>query len=292
MATIGVPTYERAADLERCLKTLSGQTHAALRIVVADNASKDPRVRAVIEEARSHDPRIVPIYRPENIGMSRNFADLVERADTPYFMWVSDDDYLAPRAVEVLVELLEKEGTASMACGATRQFKGQRMSAPLTFSGLRSTGNRMADIERFLMTPEIGGKGGHVIYGLFRTPAAQESARAIKFGTQRFSEDVMFVFAFLCRYDMTVTDETVLFKHTRSRRVDQRPRFFASDYSFPRHLYREYRDGLVDACATEQQRALVRRVMHKRWLFKTFVSSWRKPLFRAIRRPEENAHGT
>ena len=281
--TIGVPTYERPVELARCLAALSAQTYTSLRILVADNASTGPQVAAVIDAARSRDPRITPIIRPTNIGAHANFADLLARAKTPYFMWSSDDDYLAPQAVETLIGLLEIDPSASMACGATRQFSGERMSAPISFTHLRSTGDRMADVERFLMAPEIEGKGGHMIYGLFRTPAAQQSARAINFGTQRFSEDVMFVFAFLCRYDMTATDEPLLFKQTRSRRVDQRPRFFPADYSFPRRHFTEYRDGLVAACATEEQRQLVHHVMRRRRLFKTFVSSWRKPLLRYLR---------
>lgn len=278
--TIAVPTFRRPNELAHCLAALSAQTYDALRIIVGDNASNDPHTTAVIERACAADPRITPVMRKTNIGAHANFADLLMRAETPYFMWVSDDDFLAPEAVATLVDLLEADSSVSMACGATRQFSGGRISAPMSFIDLRSTGDRMRDLERFLVTPEITGKGGHPIYGLFRTEAAKAAAKAIGFGSQRFAEDVMFVFAFLCRFRMTATDRPLLFKHTRSRRVDQRPRFFQSDYSFPWRNYAEYRDGLIAACAAEEQRELVRHVMRRRLLFKTLISTWRKPLFR------------
>ena len=194
-------------------------------------------------------------------------------------MWAADDDSLVPEAVETLVDLLAHNPEAAMACGATRQFNGQNVSAPMTFTRFSSTGDRTSDLTRFLMAPEIEGKA-HLIYGLLRTAAAREAAAATALGSRsRSGEDVIFNFAFLCRYDMTATDKVTLFKHTPSPRVDPRPRFFPSDYSFPRRAFAEYRDGLVAACATDEQRALVRRVMRRRWLWKTFVSSWRKPLF-------------
>lgn len=282
--TIGVPAYRRPAELARCLAALSNQTYDAIRIIVADDASNDSRMVAVIEQACARDSRVTPLFRQTNLGVAASFADLMERAETPYFMLAGDDDYFVPEAVETLVGLLEADPSVSMACGATRQFNDQGISAPIAFTQLRSTGDRMADLERFLWAPEIEGKGGHPIYGLFRPSAARASAKAMSLGSKpRFNDDVMFVFAFLCRYNMTATDRPLLFKHTRSRRVDQRPRFFPSDYSFPRRHYAEYHDGLIEACATEEQRQLVRRVMRRRLLFKTLVSSWRKPLFRYFR---------
>src|SRR5689334_22814362 len=64
-------------------------------VQVYDNASGD-ETAAVVAELAAQDPRVRYHCHPENIGSSANFIYGMERVETPYFSFLSDDDVLLP----------------------------------------------------------------------------------------------------------------------------------------------------------------------------------------------------
>ncbi|TAK49871.1 MAG: glycosyltransferase family 2 protein [Xanthobacteraceae bacterium] len=280
--TIGIPNYQRPDGLARCLASLTAQLYRNIRIVVADDCSPDPRVRDVMTQAAARDARITCIHHSANKGMFANFWHLLENATTPYFMWSSNDDYWDPRFVARMVGLLEANPRAALACGGIRHFTSDGVSSTI-YSPARftSTGDRQRDLERFLREPEILGKS-HPLYGLYRTDELREAARSLGFGAHdRWSEDVIMVFSMICRHDTVAIGEPFLYKR-RPEGMEFAPRHFAADFGVASRHFREYTEGLMAACATAEQRALVRRVMWQRRAYKILVTSWRKPLMRKL----------
>lgn len=104
--TVGIPTFNRAAGLERALASVRAQTLGDLRIVIADNASTDATPE-VCERAAAHDPRISVVRRPENLGLTGNFNGLLAGADTELTMVLADDDWLDPDYLERCVAHLD-----------------------------------------------------------------------------------------------------------------------------------------------------------------------------------------
>ncbi len=282
LVTIGIPSYQRPRSLARCLATLIAQTFNDIRILVSDDSSPDPQVCEVMEAAANADPRVVCLYQNTNIGMFANFWLLLQAADTPYFMWTSNDDYWDVGFVAAMVGLLEANPDAGVACGGIRHFNAERIS-PTVYSPRRfaSTGDKMRDLALFLTEPEILGKS-HLLYGLYRTDALRESVRSFGFGAyDRWNEDVLVAFSVLCRCQVAAVDTPFLFKH-RPGRLEFAPARFASDHGVPWRRYPEYVDGLLAACANPEQQALVRRIMWRRRLYHMAVTSWRKPLERRL----------
>ena len=54
LMTVGIPTFNRPAELERAARTALAQDYESLEVLISDNGSSDPEVRRVGERrARS-----------------------------------------------------------------------------------------------------------------------------------------------------------------------------------------------------------------------------------------------
>ena len=102
--TIGVPVYNGADLLDECLSCLARQTFRDFKVLIFDNASTD----ATPDIARSwvaRDSRFHYVRQPSNVGLMDNFRDSLSAAESPWFMWRSDDDLSADDYLETLFRL-------------------------------------------------------------------------------------------------------------------------------------------------------------------------------------------
>ena len=109
MVTIAVPTFNRAAYVRESLESIRAQTYPHLEILVGDNASTDGTAD-MLRELGATEPRLRAIRHERNLGMVGNFNALLRAARGDYFVLVSDDDILTPRAVELLVAACRRPG--------------------------------------------------------------------------------------------------------------------------------------------------------------------------------------
>ncbi len=113
IASICVPTYNRASLLRQSLHSVLSQITPAMRetveVVILDNASPDD-TPAVVAQAQADFPDAPVRYvrRPQNIGCDANFCDTPNQARGEFVYMVSDDDILLPGGVARLLELIEE----------------------------------------------------------------------------------------------------------------------------------------------------------------------------------------
>jgi glycosyltransferase involved in cell wall biosynthesis len=119
LVTVGVPTYGRAASVERAIRSVLGQTHRAVEVVVADDASLD-ETADVLRRLAAEDERVRLIFHEANIGHARNFRCVFEAGGGPYFMWLSDDDWLDPDYVRRCLEVLRADTALVLVAGRAR----------------------------------------------------------------------------------------------------------------------------------------------------------------------------
>jgi hypothetical protein len=112
IVTTIIPTYRRPALLRRALTSVLSQGFPALRICVYDNGAEPATARVVEMFA---DPRIQYRAHPKNLGGVANFAFGLQRVQTPYFSFLSDDDLLLPGFYTTTVAALQKEPDAMFA---------------------------------------------------------------------------------------------------------------------------------------------------------------------------------
>lgn len=107
LATIAIPTFNRAETLKRAVASAQAQDYRSVEILIIDNASEDATTE-VCRALADDDPRIRYIRQPRNVGPIRNFETGLENARGHYFMWLADDDWITPNYVRRCAEELEK----------------------------------------------------------------------------------------------------------------------------------------------------------------------------------------
>ena len=108
---VGVPTYNRAADLEQLLVRLAQEVGSSSDVVVlvSDNASEDDTA-AVLERFARSCPWLLVHRQPENVGPFRNLVWLVENAPSAEYLWLfGDDDLPVEGAVAEVLAILRDE---------------------------------------------------------------------------------------------------------------------------------------------------------------------------------------
>jgi hypothetical protein len=119
LVSIGLPTHERAATLERAIASALGQTHTDLELVISDNASGDD-TPALCRAAAERDPRVRVVRHPENLGPTANFNSLFAALQGTYAMVLADDDHLDPDYVERCLAALQADPSLAVVCGLAR----------------------------------------------------------------------------------------------------------------------------------------------------------------------------
>jgi hypothetical protein len=117
LVTIGIPTYERPAELERAVRSALDQDHRELEVLVSDDASPDPAVGTVASKLASSDPRVRVTRQATNLGHAGNYQWLLEEARGEYFMWLADDDWIDPGYVTRCLDALRQDRAAVLVCG-------------------------------------------------------------------------------------------------------------------------------------------------------------------------------
>jgi len=117
--SIGIPTYNRARQLDLAIASVLGQTHAELEIVVSDNGSADATPDACARAAAS-DSRVRTIRHASNVGPIRNFNSLLAELRGEYVMLLADDDALEPTFVERCLDSFAQRPDFAVVHGRTR----------------------------------------------------------------------------------------------------------------------------------------------------------------------------
>ncbi len=113
LVSILVPTSNRAALLQRSLKSILTQDYKPLEIWIGDNASTDETER-LCRGLNETDSRVHYVRRERNIGIYPNHNDLIERSRGEYLTFFHDDDEFDPQLVREEVAFLSKHPEAGI----------------------------------------------------------------------------------------------------------------------------------------------------------------------------------
>lgn len=107
---ICIPTYNRSQHLRNCLESLyyirQNYPDIEFQICVSDNHSGDDTELAVLEAQKKLD---IKYHRNrENIGIPRNFLNVVTMADAEFVWLIGDDDLLVPSSIYELYKLFDR----------------------------------------------------------------------------------------------------------------------------------------------------------------------------------------
>lgn len=102
-----VPVYNSIDCLERCVKSICGQTYSNLEILLIDDGSTDGTDK-LCGKLASQDSRI-RTYHKKNGGASSARNVGIQLASGEYLGFVDSDDYIEPDMYELMVSVMEQE---------------------------------------------------------------------------------------------------------------------------------------------------------------------------------------
>jgi alpha-1,3-rhamnosyltransferase len=114
--SVVVPSYNHAQFIARCLRSIIGQTHRPLELIVIDDGSVDGSVAHIERELKNCPFDSELIARPHR-GLATTLNEGLERSRGEYFAYLGSDDMWMPRFLESRVNLLQRRPNAVMAYG-------------------------------------------------------------------------------------------------------------------------------------------------------------------------------
>ena len=125
LVTVIVPVYNAEKYLERCVDSILQQTYTDLELLLVDDGSTD-RSGELCDAYARKDERVRVIHR-QNGGVSAARNTGLDAAKGAWIMFVDNDDFIAPDAVEYLLKLCREHGVRVAQCG---YFQGNDESFP------------------------------------------------------------------------------------------------------------------------------------------------------------------
>ncbi|MEM8993485.1 MAG: glycosyltransferase family 2 protein [Acidobacteriota bacterium] len=111
--TVGIPVWNGAPFLAECIRSLRAQSRGSFRAIVSVDLSSDDSV-AVAERAAMGDARFSIVTHRRRLGWVDNANFLRECAGSEWFCVLPQDDLLAPRYFELLLEAASCSPAASV----------------------------------------------------------------------------------------------------------------------------------------------------------------------------------
>ncbi len=105
--SVVIPVYRVEQTLDRCLKSIVGQTFADMEIILVDDGSPD-RCPQISDEWTRRDKRISVIHQ-QNKGLSEARNAGIEKAKGDFITFVDSDDFIGMDTYQPLMQKLEQQ---------------------------------------------------------------------------------------------------------------------------------------------------------------------------------------
>lgn len=116
--TIGLPVYNGEKTIRKSLDSIISQTYKEFKLIISDNASTDS-TQAICTEYAKHDKRIHYIRQTKNMGPLWNVINLLNNAESDYFVWIAADDFWESTFLEKNISILDSKKDVVASIGKT-----------------------------------------------------------------------------------------------------------------------------------------------------------------------------
>lgn len=127
LLSIVVGTYNRKDQLQACLESIARETTSSYIVYVTDAGSTDGTVEYLHSIG---DPRIRPVLVGKPIGQARAYNEVFDVVTTPYVCWLSDDNVIVDRGLDIAVRALREHPRIGLIALKVRDKQGPFTAAP------------------------------------------------------------------------------------------------------------------------------------------------------------------
>ena len=120
--SVVVPVYNGAAFLREALESISGQSYAALEIIVVDDGSTDD-TRAVVQAFAAQSPIPVRYVFQENRGQAAARNTGIRLAQGQWLAFLDADDIWMPEKLKIQAAFFADPNLCDLALGRARFFR-------------------------------------------------------------------------------------------------------------------------------------------------------------------------
>jgi hypothetical protein len=172
--SILVTTYNRATEVERCVRSCMAQTCTEFEIVVVDDASTDATTYSL---SALREPRLRIIRHERNRGISAARATAVKHAHGEWFVLVDSDWELLPHALARLRDAIDQLPAGVHIVRSRLQADDGEIQPGIMPSGITGYHERLRWLEQ-LTVHRVSSDAGHCIHrSVFETTNFFEDRR-------------------------------------------------------------------------------------------------------------------
>jgi glycosyltransferase involved in cell wall biosynthesis len=187
-----IPVYNVEPWLRECLDSVLAQPHKNLEIILINDGSADNSGGICDEYARKH-PNVMVIHQP-NQGPSAARDAGLDAAKGEYIYFLDSDDYIAPDALQILVDEAVKSQTDIVSFGSTIVDEDGNIALGAQLRERR--GGEYPGVSSGLELFELLHVNDELFFAVwaafFRRGFLEENG--LRFGQVRSSEDILFSF--------------------------------------------------------------------------------------------------
>ena len=119
--TIGLPIYNEEKFLRKRIENIQSQTLSDFDLIISNNSSTDS-THEICKEFLENKNNIKYFLQEKNKGAIWNFQFVLQKANTPYFVWAGADDIWDKNFLQENVNFLELSGICNNAIEALEEL--------------------------------------------------------------------------------------------------------------------------------------------------------------------------
>lgn len=133
LVSVIVPIYNKHKCLHRGLHSILAQTYPNMQIIVVDDCSTDSspiKAKRILADCHNH----LIIHNDKNLGLLKSRYIGISRAQGTYTTFMDADDWMEPKAIELMVEAMLTYNTDLVQIRNQRRMRGVAVKYQEQFS--------------------------------------------------------------------------------------------------------------------------------------------------------------
>lgn len=121
--SVAIITYNQEKYISQTLDSILQQRHSfKYEIVIGDDCSTDETQKIIKEYAEKYPEVIKPIFNNPNLGIIKNYFNVINHCSGKYIMECAGDDYWLPGKVQTQIDFMEHNPEVGMCYGYAKKW--------------------------------------------------------------------------------------------------------------------------------------------------------------------------